>query len=346
MTQTTTQSMQTPPHAGELPTAGIFTVTLNPAVDVATSVERLVESHKMRCTHAQRDPGGGGINVARVIQRLSSGSGNSGAGSNSGNCVALYLAGGATGQMLRELLDAEHVKGVCIEIAGETRENFSVRETSTGREYRFVLPGPTVTAHEWQACADYLASLDPPPRYLVLSGSLPPGLPADAWAQLARTAKARGTRVVVDTSGPALAAALDAGVYLVKPSLGELRALTGRPLDTEPEWREAARQLVREGRAQRVALTLGERGALLVSEDRTLSAPALDVPVSSSIGAGDSFLGAMVWALNRQTSLDAAFRYALAAASATLLTSGTRLCSAEEVERMAGEMAKGGASAG
>lgn len=342
--------MQTTFHADSSPTPGILTVTLNPAVDVATSVERLVESHKMRCTHAQRDPGGGGINVARVIQRLSSGSGGSGDSGdnrdNSGNCVALYLAGGATGQMLRELLDAEHVSGVCIEIAGETRENFSVRETSTGREYRFVLPGPTVTAHEWQACADYLASLDPPPRYLVLSGSLPPGLPADAWAQLARTAKARGTRVVVDTSGPALAAALDAGVYLVKPSLGELRALTGRPLDTEPEWREAARQLVREGRAQRVALTLGERGALLVSEDRTLSAPALDVPVSSSIGAGDSFLGAMVWALNRQAGLDEAFRYALAAASATLLTSGTRLCSAEEVERMVGEMAKGGASVG
>lgn len=335
MTQTTTQSMQTTSHAQPSPTPQILTVTLNPAVDVATSVERLVESHKMRCTHAQRDPGGGGINVARVIHRLSG---------DSGGCVALYLAGGAAGQMLRELLDAEHVKGVCIEIAGETRENFSVHETSTGREYRFVLPGPTVTASEWQACADYLTGLAAAPRYLVLSGSLPPGLPVDAWAQLARAAKARGTRVVVDTSGPALAAALEAGVYLVKPSLGELRALTGRALATEPEWRDAARQLVHEGRAQMVALTLGERGALLVSEDRALSAPALDVPVASSIGAGDSFLGAMVWALNREASLDEAFRYALAAASATLLTSGTRLCSAEEVERMAREIEKSAAS--
>lgn len=335
MTQTTREPMQTPHHAAKRPAPAILTITLNPAVDVATSVERLVESHKMRCTHAQRDPGGGGINVARVIRRLSG---------NASDCIALYLAGGATGQMLRELLDAEHVAGVCIEIADETRENFSVRETSTGREYRFVLPGPTVTAREWQACAHYLASLDPAPRYLVLSGSLPPGLPADAWAQLAKAAKARDTRVVVDTSGPALAAALDAGVYLVKPSLGELRTLTGRPLATEPEWREAAQQLVREGRAQMVALTLGERGALLVTQDRTLSAAALDVPVSSSIGAGDSFLGAMVWALNRQAGLDDAFRYALAAASATLLTSGTRLCSAEEVERMAAEMVKREAS--
>lgn len=215
----------------------IVTVTLNPAVDVATSIDQVADTRKLRCSAARRDPGGGGINVARVVQRLG------------GDCVALYLAGGATGQMLRQLLDAEHVAGVCIEIAGETRENFSVMETSTGREYRFVLPGPAVTEREWQCCIDHIDALDVPPRYLVTSGSLPPGAPTDIYARLASSARARGTRVVLDTSGPALAAALDAGVWLVKPSLNELRDLTGRSLASEAEWKGAAQEIVHDGRA-------------------------------------------------------------------------------------------------
>ncbi|SAL64024.1 1-phosphofructokinase family hexose kinase [Caballeronia humi] len=210
----------------------IVTVTLNPAVDVATSVERVLDTRKLRCSAARRDPGGGGVNVARVVQRLG------------GDCVAVYLAGGPLGHTLRQLLEAEFVASACIEIAEETRENFSVRETSTGREFRFVLPGPTVTQPEWQSCIDHLDALHAPPRYLVMSGSLPPGVAIDVYAQLTRSAQLHGTRVVLDTAGPALAAALDAGVYLVKPSLNELPGLSGRALVSEDEWHDAAQGLV------------------------------------------------------------------------------------------------------
>ncbi|ANB77730.1 phosphofructokinase (plasmid) [Paraburkholderia phytofirmans OLGA172] len=300
----------------------IVTVTLNPAVDVATSVEQIIDTRKLRCSAAQRDPGGGGINVARVVQRLG------------GDCVALYLHGGATGQVLQQLLDAEHVASQGVEITGETRENFSVHETSTGREYRFVMPGPTVAEGDLQRCIDQINALGAPPRYLVMSGSLPPGAPVDSYARIARSTCAPGTRVVLDTSGPALAAALDAGVWLVKPSLNELRSLTGQPLDSEPEWLAAAEEIVRDGRAQIVALTLGERGAVLVTAERFLRAMGLPVQVSSSIGAGDSFVAAMVWALHRDASLDEAFHYGVAAASATLLSAGTALCKRADVERL------------
>jgi len=300
----------------------IVTVTLNPAVDVATSIERVLDTRKLRCSAGRRDPGGGGINVARVVQRLG------------GDCLALYLAGGVMGRMLTQLLDAEHVAGLCIGIAGETRENFSVSETATGREYRFVLPGPPVTQDEWERCLDQVNSFAAPPRYLVMSGSLPPGAPADLYARLARTASARGTRVVLDTSGPALAAALDAGVYLVKPSLNELRELTGQPLATETEWHCAAQDIVREGRARLVALTLGERGALVASAERTLQVPALPIHVCSAIGAGDSFLAALIWALNRGAGIEEACSYGQAAASAALLSVGTGLCSRADVERL------------
>ncbi|MDR6203920.1 1-phosphofructokinase family hexose kinase [Paraburkholderia graminis] len=301
--------------------AEILTVTLNPAVDVATSVELLEPTRKLRCAAARRDPGGGGINVARVLQRLG------------GDCLAVYLAGGVTGHVLQDLLAAEQAASVCLGIGAETRENFSVFETSTGREYRFVLPGPTLTAREWQSCTDYIDALASPPCYLVLSGSLPPGAPVDAYACIARSARGRGVRVVLDTSGPALATALQAGVFLVKPSLNELRGLSGKALVEEREWCKAARRIVQDGQASIVALTLGDRGALVVTGDRTLRAPAFPVQVSSSIGAGDSFVAAMVWALNRDCSLENAFRYALAAASATLLVAGTGLCKQADVER-------------
>ncbi|WP_082263613.1 1-phosphofructokinase family hexose kinase, partial [Burkholderia pseudomallei] len=209
----------------------IVTLTPNPAIDVATCVERVTDTRKLRCGPARRDPGGGGINVARVLTRLGA------------DCSAVYLAGGGTGLALRGLLADEGVRAHGIDIAGETRENFSVLETSTGREFRFVLPGPALAAHEWPRCVEALGRLADASRYLVMSGSLPPGMPDDCYARLARRASARGVRTVVDTSGPALAAALDAGVYLVKPSLGELRALTGLPLEDDGARLAAARAI-------------------------------------------------------------------------------------------------------
>jgi 6-phosphofructokinase 2 len=300
----------------------IVTVTLNPALDISTSVDRVVDTRKLRCSPARRDPGGGGINVARVITRLG------------GRCAAVYLAGGSPGQALEQLLGGEGVTNLCLPIGSETRENFSVCETSTGREFRFVLPGPNVTQAEWQGCIDHVIGLDAPPRYLVISGSLPPSVPVTAYSSLARLAKANGIRVVVDTSGPALAATLQEGVFLVKPSLNELRELTGQPLASEAEWARSARDIVHEGRARMVALSLGERGAMLVTAERTLRAEALPVQVLSATGAGDSFLAGLVWALNRDADLEEAFRYAIAAGSAAVLSAGTGLCTRADVERL------------
>ncbi|MGN6650770.1 1-phosphofructokinase family hexose kinase [Trinickia sp.] len=306
--------------------SGILTVTLNPAVDVSTAVERVDDTRKLRCDAALKHPGGGGINVARVITRLG------------GDCVALYLAGGPLGRELRRLLEEEDVLGVCAEIADETRESFSVYEKSTGRQFRFVLPGPTVSEHEWNGCIEQFESCARAADYVVLSGSLPPGIATDAYARLVRAARANGARVVLDSSGPPLRAALEAGVFLIKPSLGELCELCGRPLETETQWCEAAHDIVRKGQAQIVVLTLGSLGALLVTEHDELRARALPMTVVSAIGAGDSLLGALVWALHRGLPLAQAFRYGVAAASASLPRAGTGLCDAQEVEQLYGQV--------
>lgn len=300
----------------------ILTITMNPALDLAIATDKVRDTHKLRCSAVELHPGGGGVNVARVLQRLGS------------DCQALYPAGGLNGQQLQRLLAEENVRGQCIAIAGETRENFTVHELSSGLDFRFVLPGPLVAPAEWQACLDWVGALEKFPRYLVLSGSLPPGVPDDFYARLARLAKARGSRLVLDTSEAALAVALDEGVFLVKPSLRELHELTGRTLDTEQQWCEAAQQIVRSGQAQIVALSLGEDGALLVAADQTLRAPSLPVTVKSTIGAGDSFVGGLVWALNRQASLEEAFRYGMAAGAAAVLSAGTSLCQAADVDRL------------
>ena len=303
----------------------ILTLTANPAVDVSTAVEHVVDAHKLRCETAVRHPGGGGINVARVIQRLD--------GSRA-YCLALYFAGGLTGDLLEQLLATERLDNRRLLITGETRENFAVKERSTGREFRFVMPGPVVDAGAWAHAIAIFEALSPAPRFLVISGSMPPGMQAHDYADLARRANARGTRVVLDTSGEPLAAALEAGVFLVKPSLGELAELVGRPVTEEAAQVSAARTLVEQGRAQIVALTLGQDGALLVSAHETIRLKALPVSVSSAIGAGDSFLAGLIVALRRGDGLEAAGRLALAAASATLLTSGTALCDAAQVRQL------------
>lgn len=302
--------------------AEIVTITPNPSVDISFSVERLVDTMKLRCSEPRKDAGGGGINVARVLRRLGS------------ECLAIHLAGGRTGVALDALLDAEHVPYKCIFISDETRENVTVRETSTRREFRFIMPGPTVTEGEWRRCLRHLDELGPQPRYLVASGSLAPGMPRDFYARIARWARMNDVRMVLDASGDALAAALEVGVFLVKPSLDELRELTGAPLVDASQWRDAARRLVLRGRAHNVAVTLGARGAILATQDRVVSLPAVPVDVVSAVGAGDSFLAAMVWALDHDANSEEALRYSIAAGCAAVMRPGTSLCNPADLIHM------------
>lgn len=301
----------------------LITLTLNPALDLATTTDHVAPTHKLRCGPVQRFAGGGGINVARVLHRLGA------------DVCAWALAGGAVGTQVRQLLAAEGVPTLLQPISGDTRENFSVVETTTSQEFRFVLPGPTLQPAEWQACLDALATHTPPPRWLIASGSLPPGTPDDFYAQLARAASGRGVRVAVDTSGPPLAAALQAGVALVKPSLRELRDVMQQPLEHAADWCTAAQSLVHSGAADIVALSVGEQGAVLAMREGVWQAPALNVPATSgTTGAGDCFLATLVWALDRGDAPAEALRWGVAAGAAALLHPGTTLAQADDVRRL------------
>ncbi len=303
--------------------ARIVTLTLNPAIDVASEAAAVRPTEKIRTFADRFDPGGGGVNVARVIAALG------------GEAHALVLAGGATGQWLGELLNAAGIGWERVPIAGRSRVSLTVHDRSSGLEYRFVPEGPRVTEAEWQAVLARLATLDA--AWLVASGSLPPGVPDDFYARVGALARARGLRFALDTSGPALraAAAAGAGIAVLKVSLGELESLRRRRLATAAAQDAEAAALVRAGAADRVAVSLGEEGALLATAAgvRRLAGPA--VTVRSAVGAGDSFLAALVLALARGADDGAALAAGVAAGTIAVTRVGTAQVVRAEVEALA-----------
>jgi 6-phosphofructokinase 2 len=305
----------------------IVTLTLNPTVDAACEAELVRPIHKIRTSNEEFGPGGGGINVARTLRDLG------------GDAVALYLAGGATGGVLGKLTAAIGLPCRPIAIGDDTRIAHIVYERSSGLEYRFVPEGPRVTEDEWRKCLTAVAGLSC--DYFIASGSLPRGLPADAYVQVAARLPP-ATKFVLDTSGAALARAVDrGGLFLVKPSRGEFETLVGRRLQRDQDIGEAAMGFVRSGAAQYVAVTLGRDGALLASADGVLRRAAPDVVAKSAVGAGDSFLAALVLALAGGRPADDAFAYALAAGAAAVLRHGPYRCDREDVARLYGEIRAG-----
>jgi 6-phosphofructokinase 2 len=307
-------------------TAPVLTLTLNPALDRFCTVERVQPQHKLRCSAALEHPGGGGINVARVLHRLGT------------PARALFPAGGATGARLQALLAAEGLPHEALPLpAGDTRDSLTVRCRASGDDYRFLLPGPPLTAGLWGELLTRVdAGLATGAAALVLSGSLPPGAPLDAWAQLARRARAAGVPVALDSSGTPLREALAAGVDWVKPSRRELEELHGTPLPTRAAQRDAARAWVTGGRARWVALSLGADGALLVGAEQAWWGRAPVVPVASTIGAGDSLLAGLLHAALQAPAEPAHWlRMALATAAAAVQQPGTALAAAHAVAALA-----------
>jgi 6-phosphofructokinase 2 len=315
----------------------VVTVTVNPTVDVNTAVDAVAPEHKLRCDPPHYEPGGGGVNVSRAMTRLGAAS------------LALYLSGGSHGALLDELLDAEGLERRAIPIAGATREGFIVFERATGQQYRFGLPGPEVDEGVWRTLIETLVDSRPKPDYVVASGSLPPGMREDFYAQLAAALRPHGTRVVLDTSGAALQEGIAGGVYLIKPNLAEFARLVRRELPHEEDKVEAARELVASGRVEVVLISLGAGGALLVTADEDAFLRAPTVPIQSKVGAGDSMVAGVVTALVRGWSVREAARFGVAAGAAAVMTPGTELCRRDDTERLyraARARAESGAGAG
>jgi 6-phosphofructokinase 2 len=302
--------------------ARIVTLTLNPTVDKSTTADHILPDQKIRCAAPKFEPGGGGINVSRALQRLGSGS------------VAVFPAGGPTGQRLQELLAQEQLQYRAVPTQGDTRENFIVVDSSTSQQYRFGMPGTELRSEEQQLVLEQLKELATGAEFLVLSGSLPPGVDPQLLTRVVRAANNRGVRVVADTSGPALQAVLQEGVYLAKPNVGELSKLAGTDeLDNDAVTR-VARQLVQQGKAGILAVSLGPQGACLVTPDSIDHVPAPAVKKRSTVGAGDSMVAGLVHGLSTGLSLPEVIRLGVACGSAATMNPGTELFRKPDVDRL------------
>ena len=302
----------------------VVTLTLNPALDVATRIQSVAPEIKLRCGAPSFHPGGGGINVSRAIRFLG------------GQSSAVYAAGGHNGAMLTQLLADEAIDNHPVEIAGITRENVVVYEESTGLQYRFTMPGPALSAEEWIACLEALFNLNP--AYIVASGSLPPGVPLEIYGEITRYAREYGIRVILDTAGDALNRAIGKGVYLLKPNLRELQRFAGGVIGDESQIRAAGQRLIAEGLAEVMVVSLGAAGAALITSADCVFLRAPIVPIQSKVGAGDSMVAGIVTGLARDFELIDAARLGVAAGSAAVMTAGTALCRAEDAWRLYDEV--------
>lgn len=298
----------------------IVTLTMNPALDVTTFADEVVPTRKLRCDEPFYDAGGGGINVAKVARVLGASAG------------AVFPVGGARGRQMSGLLDDDCVDAYAVPIADDTRECFTAIDRTTGAEYRFVTPGPDVTRDEQERCLAVLTEVAQDAKYVVASGSFPPGVPGAFVNRVAEIARASGARFVLDSSDDALAS-IESGVFLVKPSLGELCEWVGRDLPTVEERVAASRELVERGVAEIVVVSLGAEGAVMVTAENEVEVPALDVEVRSAVGAGDSMVAGLVVGLLQERSLHDALALGIACGTAALLTAGSRVCRREDIDR-------------
>ncbi|WP_437891685.1 6-phosphofructokinase II [Phytobacter sp. V91] len=302
--------------------ATIYTLTLAPSLDSATQTSHIYPEGKLRCTAPVFEPGGGGINVARAITYLG------------GTATAIFPAGGATGEHLKALLIDEQVPTQSVSTQDWTRQNLHVHVETSGEQYRFVMPGATLGAGEFQQLEEKVLAIDSG-ALLVISGSLPPGIDVAKLSQLVQAAQQKGLRCIIDSSGDALAAALKTGnIELVKPNQKELSALVGSELTQPGDVQKAAQDIVNQGMAHRVVVSLGPQGALAVDAKQCVQVVPPPIKSQSTVGAGDSVVGAMTLKLAEGASLEEMVRFGVAAGSAATINQGTRLCSREDTDKI------------
>lgn len=302
--------------------ARIYTLTLAPSLDSATITPQIYPEGKLRCTSPIFEPGGGGINVARAIAHLG------------GKATAIFPAGGATGEHLCALLTEEKVAIDTVDSHDWTRQNLHVHAQSTGEQYRFVMPGAALTAEEFHRLEEKVLAIDSG-SILVISGSLPPGVDVGKLCSLVRAAQKAKIRCIIDSSGEALKASLEiGGIELVKPNQKELSALVNRELTQPDDVRQAAQEIVTSGKARRVVVSLGPQGALGVDATGYVQVVPPPVKSQSTVGAGDSMVGAMTLKLAENAPLLDMVRFGVAAGSAATLNQGTRLCSLANTQKI------------
>lgn len=300
----------------------IITLTVNPSIDTSTSAEGIQATRKLRCSLPFHHAGGGGINISRAINKLG------------GESLCIYLAGGPTGDHLQTLLSAESVKQQCVPIKEWTRENISVLDTFSKEQYRFVMPGPRVTNEESHQLLALLESTLEEGDYLVASGSLAPGIPSDFYAKVSLLCQRKKTKYILDSSGHPFFQGANAGAFLLKPNLLELSTLCGVRSVSSLDIDRLAKKFLEKKTCEILVVSMGAKGAMLITPKITEYIPAPTVEKNSTIGAGDSMVAGMVLGLLTGKTIIEMVRYGVACGTAATINSGTQLCAKEDADKL------------
>jgi len=295
----------------------ITTLTINPSLDKSTHFKGLIAEQKIRCEKPRYDAGGGGINVSKAIAKIG------------GKSTCIFTSGGSSGEMLEDLIAKEKLESSVIKTKNWTRENFIAFENKSKAQYRFGFPGNEFSEDEKDKILQTIKELQT--DYLVISGSLNEGLSTNFYQKISEIGKESNIKVIVDTSGEALKKVLETGVYLIKPNIGELAKLIGVERLELPEVEKAAKKLIEDKSAEIVVVSLGADGAILVTKEETHLVKAPKVEKKSTVGAGDSMVGGMVWALSQNKTLKEVIQIGVCCGTAATMNEGTQLFKVEDV---------------
>jgi len=299
----------------------IITVTLNPAIDRTLQLPIFTLGQVNRVASERTDPGGKGINVAKVIKALDY------------PVLVTGFLGNNNATVFQNYFTNEGIDNQFVETAGENRVNIKIVDTTNDRVSELNFPGITPTTADLDHLSARLRQLAPTHKWFVLSGSLPPTVPTDIYATFITMLHQYDCNVILDTSGPALAAGIAARPFAIKPNLPELRQLMNSTMDSDEEILAAIKQLLNQG-ISKVAISLGEKGSLVADCNQILRATAPTVVVSSTVGAGDAFVAGFSVGSARNLSLADSIRLASASAGAAVALPGTQAGSLTEVNTL------------
>ena len=290
----------------------IYTVTLNPALDKTVEIPSLTVDRVNRITKMRTDPGGKGINVSKVIQKLG------------GASIACGILAGHTGRNILAALEDMGLESYFVWEEGETRTNLKIIDPLLHTNTDINEPGITVSAKTLDGLLAELEGRVKTGDIVVLSGSLPKGAPQDTYGTWGKRLKAIGAKIFLDADGGLLRSGLAAAPFLIKPNIYELSGLMGRELTAAGELKDAAQDLITQFGVEQVVVTMGAEGALYVGKSHAFRTHGLKVPVGSTVGAGDSVVAALAYAEERGLPPEEAARLSTAVGAANVMCSGSQ----------------------
>lgn len=294
----------------------IYTITLNPALDRTLWIEQIKPDDSNRIEKEERFSGGKGIDVSRVLKTLGI--------SNR----ALGFTGGFDGEELEGRLVNEGINCDFIKISGETRTNIVVNDMKTGNQTIFSAEGPEIKPYELMQMIHKVEKLEDP-EFVIISGSLPPGIHPEIYRKIIEIVKSKGAKTVLDTDGDALKASIESCPDIIKPNVHELSRLYGSDLKGTDEIIDAARNFCKKG-VGIVLVSMGAKGILLISDKEQYLASPPRVDVVNTIGAGDSAVAGFVYGIVSGKRPDESLVFAVAAGTATTLRPGSALCTRDD----------------